>query len=685
MSSSSGLDTNDGLSEEQPIASISAVNALELAPGDQVLFKCGDSWEREQLIITESGTECSHIVFGSYPRVCEDQPIISGSLPVEGWSDVGGGIWEADLDAGDFPDGMNQLFRDNVRLPLSRWPEVDDPAFDGGYSFMDDNPEETVVIDNELPDVDWSGAVFRYKPIRWNLLNRLIVSSNGTRLNLNSRIVCWGESPCGPNDDGHGWGYYLANHRAAMDREGEWAYDREARKVWIYSGEQPANITASYQILDDEGNVMNGERGGVVIGHMGEGDDSVSYVVVENLRLENWAYAALAYPLNMYQENHHLVIRCNTIHNPEGIGLELTQWAGDPSAGWRGGHDLVVTNNVIEGANYFGIHTYAHDSLFQENVIRNTGMLANLNIMGLGCDFEQFGCTANGSGIHIDVGEKEDTSYGLMVRRNRIEGSGFCGIQLYGGASTFEENYIERPTSTKGDGGGICTYGGDTWEDTPLVDVVIRRNILVDIIGNADGCNQFYSDNFAFAVAADYQASNLTTEENTIIRPAASGILYQDATGTVRGNVIFEAGASTYPYGSAMDIHGEDTLVTLSGNVMHSVVPGEEFILLRAVARDTIAASDSNVFFNAYNDNAVESEGYKTLSEWQDYSGFDANSSTAWFTQAAGEESRTIIVYNDTFETRSFPLDGSYVTVHNEPVGDSIELEPFTSQILVRQ
>ena len=53
VSSSSGSDGNNGLSEGAPFASVAKVNGLNLQPGDRVLFKCGDTWRAEQLVLEQ--------------------------------------------------------------------------------------------------------------------------------------------------------------------------------------------------------------------------------------------------------------------------------------------------------------------------------------------------------------------------------------------------------------------------------------------------------------------------------------------------------------------------------------------------------------------------------------------------------------------------------------------------------
>jgi hypothetical protein len=84
VSSSSGNDTNNGLSEAAPFATVTKVNALNLQPGDRVLFKCGDVWRAQQLILSKSGTELAPIVFSSYPADCINKPSLSGSRPIGG-------------------------------------------------------------------------------------------------------------------------------------------------------------------------------------------------------------------------------------------------------------------------------------------------------------------------------------------------------------------------------------------------------------------------------------------------------------------------------------------------------------------------------------------------------------------------------------------------------------------------
>lgn len=237
VSSSTGEDENNGLSEGAPFATVSKVNGLNLQPGDSVLFKCGDVWRADPLVITRSGTAGSPVTFGTYPAGCADKPVLSGARPIAGWTLSSGSVYVAHLgqgaNAGKFAHGVNQLFRGDARLPMGRWPNLDEG--DAGYAAIDAQPGAAQFRDAALPAVDWRGAVAHIRGMRWYILNRQVTGVSGTTLTLGANLDCW-DGNCA------GWGYFLNNHRATLDREGEWYYDAATQQLYLYStGGAPAN------------------------------------------------------------------------------------------------------------------------------------------------------------------------------------------------------------------------------------------------------------------------------------------------------------------------------------------------------------------------------------------------------------------------------------------------------------
>ncbi len=74
VSSSQGNDLNSGTTQATPWATLEKVNSIQLNPGDQILFRAGDTWQGV-LNITSSGTEQSRIYFKSYGA--GEKPIIT--------------------------------------------------------------------------------------------------------------------------------------------------------------------------------------------------------------------------------------------------------------------------------------------------------------------------------------------------------------------------------------------------------------------------------------------------------------------------------------------------------------------------------------------------------------------------------------------------------------------------------
>ncbi|MCB2173629.1 right-handed parallel beta-helix repeat-containing protein [bacterium] len=94
VSSSSGTDSDSGLSPESAWQSITRVNDAALAPGDEVRFQRGDTW-REELEVSWSGTPEAYITFGAYGS--GDKPRILGSEQAADWTPVAGhpGVWRS--------------------------------------------------------------------------------------------------------------------------------------------------------------------------------------------------------------------------------------------------------------------------------------------------------------------------------------------------------------------------------------------------------------------------------------------------------------------------------------------------------------------------------------------------------------------------------------------------------------
>ena len=77
-----------------PWKTISKLNSIisSLQPGDQILFKRGDTFYGS-IIVTKAGSSSQHITFSAYGS--GPKPIITGFTQVTSWTNAGGNIWQS--------------------------------------------------------------------------------------------------------------------------------------------------------------------------------------------------------------------------------------------------------------------------------------------------------------------------------------------------------------------------------------------------------------------------------------------------------------------------------------------------------------------------------------------------------------------------------------------------------------
>src|SRR3954469_8771778 len=83
-----GVDSNDGFSQATAWKTVAKVNGSTFSPGDQILFKRGQTWN-ESLVPPSSGASGNPIVFDAYGS--GEAPTLTGYVPLPASS------WTADI------------------------------------------------------------------------------------------------------------------------------------------------------------------------------------------------------------------------------------------------------------------------------------------------------------------------------------------------------------------------------------------------------------------------------------------------------------------------------------------------------------------------------------------------------------------------------------------------------------
>lgn len=248
---SSGSDTNSGQSLDAPFQTLTKLNTLTLRPGDAVLFRRGDTF-RGTLAIRQAGTPNAPIRIDAYGN--GERPILSGSLPLTNWTQTATNKWQAPCP--DCGSRVTGLFAANTPLPLGRFPNLTDP--NKGYLTVQSHSGKTQLTSQQPLTTNWVGAEVVVRPVQWILDRAPIVSQNGNTLSLtnNTNYTL-----------ADGWGYFIQNHPATLDQNGEWYYDPNTKTVQLYSTQNPASGSITATAYDEALLISN------------------SYVTVQNLHV----------------------------------------------------------------------------------------------------------------------------------------------------------------------------------------------------------------------------------------------------------------------------------------------------------------------------------------------------------------------------------------------------------------
>ena len=173
-----------------------------------------------------------------------------------------------------------------------------------------------------------------------------------------------------------------------------------------------------------------------------------------------------------------------------------------------------VTGNTIERANSRGIDMYSWNSTIENNVIRDVGVIANLGSSGMGCGVNEFinSCTDDGDGIRVKVGLADVygfTGNNNIIQYNRLENIAHNGVDIFGYANTVYRNVIDTACAYKGDCGGVRSYGNNNLVTTPMFDLTIRENIVLDSYGNKDGSPLAFNSLLGYGLYFDNGSRNV--------------------------------------------------------------------------------------------------------------------------------------------------------------------------------
>ncbi len=617
--SASGSDSNAGTSEDKPWKTLAKVNSFTLKPGDQILFKRGDSWVGT-ITPKASGISGSVITYGAYGS--GDKPKIFGSEKVTGWTKHSGNIYKTSINKSD----IKQLFLNDKRMQLARYPNE-------GYFTMTSVNSSTQFVSTELNgSMNYKGATCLLRNKAFSLLSMEVTSSSSQTVNINS-------APMYPLKAGYG--FWLANKLEFLNSAGEWFYDNSNNVLyfWTPGGDSPSNYEVRVTTIDK----------GVYI-------SKKDYINIKDLEILHSGTDGIKIDFSLYNK----IENCNIVDSDvNGICFD------DYSC-----KNTTVKNCIVHGANSKGILAYSHNAVIVENTIEETGQLSNINkvadgMIGIGVSSRYDNAIIENNRI-LNCGYSGINFQGLntTVRYNYVDGA--CQTLDDGGGIY---------------GSAMGTYPNNTRTLGSVIDHNIVLNVFGNKTGSLNTNNDSGVGIYLDWEPKDITVTNNTISGTTYGVYVRAGGLHKIKYNTIFDGMLLLRFKDESLESDVIEFK-HNILYQTSRLGKHSYVRTETHQkLVWPNETGTTFDNDFNTYIAPYYSKTIF-KGSADFEDWKSDTGTDANSTFNDDPMESGETEKLFIndtkipkIFNlgtSTFED-----------IHGKLISGSFTLDPFTSKILI--
>jgi parallel beta-helix repeat protein len=477
FSSSAGNDSYSQTQAQNPSTPWKTVDKLNssmsiINPGDSILFKRSDVFYG-QINLTRSGTSSSPIVISTYGS--GNMPEINAGLLIGSWTRSSGNIWVSSVNI--ISSFITGLFINGKSQQMGRYPNAN--SSNGGYLNIDSHSGQSALSSGDIStSVNFTGADAVIRTERWIIEKIRISSHSGKNISLSSQASY---------EIKNNYGFFIQNHLGTLDENGEWYYDKNSKKIYLYSSSDP-----------------NSQKTVITERDYSITATSCSNFIIENLKLSSSLIsdADLKYCRNFKLNNCSIV-------NAGNDGVYITSCENGNMSG----------NTVSDCGNNGIMVINSSNFTIENNSVSYIGMKA-----GMGSDFE-----VNYRGIFIN-------SSNINCEYNTISNIGYNGIQFGGDYITIYGNLIEDFCSILDDGGGIYTASDDNDNHEYRV---IEKNTIRNGVGAGYGTDR-PGDGSAEGIYLDNRSEHITIRTNIIYSCADNGIFLHNANNfEITGNTVY--------------------------------------------------------------------------------------------------------------------------------------------------
>jgi gliding motility-associated-like protein len=616
--SNSGDDSNPGTSTTSAWKTLDKVNSMmsSFKAGDKILFEKGGIF-RGTLKIKVSGSSSNPVIFGAYGS--GNNPVLKASKVIGTWSQ-NGNIWTADCP--DCPETVTNLFINNKFQPLGRYPNT-------GYRTITSAIGSNVIIDGNLsfPDAYWNNAEVAVKTADWVIDVVPISSQVGTTLNL-AENTTYGIKK--------GYGYFFQNHINTLDSEGEWCYDKQQKKIFVYSSDNLNSKSIEIAFYDYCVDITG-----------------YNYITVENLELTHSRLASL------FTSNcNFITVINNLVRHSGGNGIEIRQT-----------NNAFIDNNTLLNTNNNGFECYKSNlGIFSNNTVIKTSQIPGRGYSG------------NEKGLGVFLLASND----FLIEYNKVDSTGYNGIHFLSTENAIvKNNFVNHSCLVKSDGGGIYVWGNK------LPGNKITGNIVLNSIGNTEGTDQ--PQKAANGIYIDGYNSGHTVENNTSAFNSTGVFVSHSTSINIKNNTCFDNTMSLFLWASG-DYVVDNCIIR--NNYFFSLGRTDQWVMYFDDVGG-INTFENNTLCDPFGPQIIRDitrEGTKivhdyTFNEWQNQGHITDKAIPFTYAQSGLPDTTGFIKFyiNPSKTTKTINLVGTYRDLDNNIVMGSVDINPYSSIILLKE
>ena len=635
VNATTGSDSNTGTSPSSPWKTISKVNSYSsFKAGDAILFRRGDIWY-DSLTVSSSGNSNNPITFSAYGT--GNMPVITGFTTINGWTNEGNGIYSKVVPTQSSP---NMVTVDGVNTWMGRYPDT------GWLTY--ESSGDGYIVDNQLSSSpDWTGAEVVIKKEGYITDRSSITRHSGN-------TIYYDKSSTVGDDGNAGWGYFIENDIRTLTTLGEWYYDDNTNKFYMYFG----SVNPTTKIIK--------------VASLNTGiSSSQSYITIDNINFQGFNSVGL----NLDNSNHITVTNCEV--------------------GFTGAYGVVMgTNNLYDNlylhdTNADGFSGSSDGFTLTNSIIENVGMI------------EGSGYGYGGRGSAMDYWGSN-----ALIQYNTFRNIGLVAVGQIGNDVTIDSNFFDNCCNKSLDCGAIYmnNNGGNR-------NRVVSNNIIINTIGTAEGTHDSnnYIDNMWSTVEGIYldePCSGVTIEGNTVANIRGSGIKLHEAHDIIiRDNTIYNAFEGYQFLGSGAQPNNPIRNVDMDNNIVVAIDASQFIFVFMAHTLNDInqfGTSDNQYYVRPINDRVMHDFWTNQASDgdWGNFRAWSTNNPApagTWQAKIGQQDldshfSEGLVAstndirfeYNPTKTNKVIVLSGNYVDVKGKTYSGSVTLQPYSSVVLIR-